>query len=85
MSADAFKVMNGMLQAYALLHPVLRSDAVWEMDLDTFEALARDFRPKHAGYDLLKWFDNGGEVQCLGLRTEVVERAGVRLVFAVIR
>jgi hypothetical protein len=82
MSADPFRVHHGMLRTYALLHPAHRSGrgVAWEMDLDSFEALARELRSA-AGVtaDL-----DGIEIQCLGIRVTVVERPGVRLVLTAV-
>ena len=81
MNIDAYGVIGKMLRVYALLHSSMTSsrDLTWEMDLDTFEEFLRAL-PSRGSSSVAT---DGAEMQCLGIRVEVVERSGVRLVIAV--
>ena len=81
MNVDAYGVVGKMLRVYSLLHPSMPSsrDLAWEMDLDTFDAFRQALPSRGSSYVTT----DGAEMQCLGIRVEVVERPGVRLVIAV--
>ena len=81
MNVDAYGVIGRMLRVHALLHPSMRSsrDLTWEMDFDTFDAF-RQALPSRGSSSVTT---DGAEVQCLGIRVEVVDGTGVRLVIAV--
>lgn len=80
MSADPVRTAQEILRLYGLLHPSLTSDrrVSWEMDLDTFEALLTWCLPVSRAEFVQRLAT--GELQCFGIRVNVVERPGVRLV-----
>lgn len=85
MSADAYRAMNAMMRIYAMLHPqhCHSRDVRWEMDLDTFEALAREAPSRDSTAVMINHYVADVEMRCLGIAVSVVERPGVRLIIEV--
>jgi hypothetical protein len=80
MSADLLGTVSAMLRCHSMLHPDHRYSraAAWEMDLATVGLIGKAMNPKFDAETACL-----DEIQCLGLRVEVVERPGVRLVLTV--